>query len=259
MNYFNTIVLSDIHLGNPNAKTEELEFFLKNNKADNYILNGDIIDMWSIRRGTRWTKEHTKIMRKFLKISYKKNVIYIRGNHDDFLDDVTPMSIGNIKILKEKKFKCNQDTYLVIHGDVFDLITTKAPWLSFIGGYMYDALLWINRKYNKWREKRGLEYMSLSKIAKDKVKTAVNYISDFETQIAQLAKQKNTTGVICGHIHNPCIRNIDGITYMNSGDWVENCTALAQDEEGWKIIQIKKMKNGFSQQTIIEPIQNINP
>lgn len=250
MNYFKTIILSDIHLGNPNSKTEELEFFLKNNKADNYILNGDIIDMWSIRRGTKWTKEHTQILRKFLKISYKKNITYIRGNHDDFLDDIAPIIFGNIKILKETIISSEDKNFIVLHGDVFDLITTKAPWLSFIGGYLYDGLLWLNRKYNNWRQKRGKEYLSLSKIAKDKIKSAVNYISDFESQISKIANQKNLDGIICGHIHQPTIKKIDGITYMNSGDWVENCTALVEDEEGWKIVQIKKLSCGFHQQTI---------
>lgn len=233
-----TIILSDIHLGSINSKAKEATKFLEENHAETLILNGDIIDAWAMKRGAKWNKGHTQFFREVLKHTYKYNtrVIYIRGNHDDFLDTVVPFSFGAIEIAKEHILESGNKRFYVIHGDIFDLITTKLKWASKLGDVGYTALLWANRKYNDRRARKGLPYYSLSKVVKHKVKMAVNYVSDFEEQLSLVAKNEKCDGVICGHIHQPAIDEYHGITYMNSGDWVENCTALVEDfDNNWRI------------------------
>jgi UDP-2,3-diacylglucosamine pyrophosphatase LpxH len=238
--HYKTIVISDLHLGIKSAKAKEVVFFLKHNSCDKLIMNGDIIDGWQLRRSGKWKKKHTRFFKLVMKyISKRKTeVIYLRGNHDDFLDEILPFKFGRLSIVNQHIHTSNGKRYYVIHGDVFDSITTNMRWLAKLGDVSYTFLLWLNRHYNNYRVKRGLPYYSLSKEIKQRVKSAVSFIDDFEKQLSSMAKSKKCDGIICGHIHSPANRMIDGIHYLNSGDWVESLTALTEDYEGnWQVVE----------------------
>lgn len=238
MNY-KTIVISDVHLGTNESKAKELVRFLKKNTCEKLILNGDIIDGWQLRKSGKWKKKHTRFFRVILKMTEKQNtkIIYIRGNHDDFLDNILPFAIGNFEIVKEHIHESHGKKFWVIHGDIFDSITSNIKWLAKLGDVGYTLLLWINKIYNNYRIKRGKPYYSLSKEIKAKVKSAVSYISNFEKELVTLTNSRHYDGVICGHIHHPSIQMYDNILYLNSGDWVESLSALVEDYEGnWKIM-----------------------
>ncbi len=245
---YKTIVLSDIHLGTSGSKAREVTAFLKQYKCERLILNGDIIDGWQLKKYGTWKKKHTAFIRAVLKKIEQDNtmVYYLRGNHDDFLDQVLPMSYGkNFHICKELTIDTGQKKFYIVHGDVFDLVTSKAKWLAHIGDIGYTFLLWLNKKYNHYRIAKGKPYYSLSQRVKNSIKIAVNYVSDFEEQLAELAASKGCQGIICGHIHQPALKQINNITYLNSGDWVENMTALTEDFDGnWEIVYYA-MQNRF--------------
>ncbi|HEX2934579.1 MAG TPA: UDP-2,3-diacylglucosamine diphosphatase [Bacteroidales bacterium] len=239
-NHFKTIVVSDIHLGTTNSKAKEVVRFLKNNTCETLILNGDIIDGWQLRKGGQWKKKHTRFFRVILKMieKYNTKVIYVRGNHDDFLDHILPFEFAGISIVKDYIYESFNKRYLVIHGDIFDAITTNLKWLAKLGDTGYTFLLWLNKMYNNYRVKRGLPYYSLSQVVKQKVKSAVSYISDYEKELVAIARKKECAGVICGHIHHPAMIQYDDVLYLNSGDWVESLTALVEDYQGnWKILR----------------------
>jgi UDP-2,3-diacylglucosamine pyrophosphatase LpxH len=150
---------------------------------------------------------------------------------------VLPFAIGNLQIVKDYIYESNGKKYWVVHGDIFDSITSNMKWLAHLGDVGYTLLLWINKVYNNWRMKRGLPYYSLSKEIKAKVKSAVSYISDYEKELVSLAHSRHFNGVICGHIHQPAIQQYDDVLYLNSGDWVETLSALVEDEQGsWQIV-----------------------
>ncbi len=237
MNY-RTVIISDLHLGSTYSRAEDISRFLDAIKCDTLILNGDIIDGWALKRGNSWTQEHMRCVRKIMKKAYKTKVIWVRGNHDDFLHDFIPISLGNIQIVETfELFALNGKKYLVLHGDIFDVFVNEMKWLAKIGSVGYDLTLWLNKWYNKYRAFRGKEYFSLSKRIKNSVKSATNFIGDFENHMVSHSKSLNFDGVICGHIHKAEIRVIDGIEYMNSGDWVESNTALVEDHSGnWYLI-----------------------
>lgn len=239
-----TLVISDVHLGASASKAKELVKFLKKNTCERLIMNGDIIDGWQLKRSGKWRKRHTRFFKQIMKMIEKDQteVIYIRGNHDDFLDQVMPLRIGNLIIKRDHIIESGGKRYYITHGDLFDTITTHMKWLSMLGDMGYTLLLWINKKYNQRRAKKGLPYYSLSQEIKKKVKSAVKYISDFEESIIKVAKVKKCDGVICGHIHTPDIKMMNGVEYMNSGDWVESMSALAEDFNGrWQIIYYEEM------------------
>jgi UDP-2,3-diacylglucosamine pyrophosphatase LpxH len=237
--HFKTIVLSDVHLGTSGSKAREVVDFLKIHSCDTLILNGDIIDGWQLKKYGNWKKKHTRFLRAVMKMmeTHKTRVVYIRGNHDDFLDQIIPLQIGKrFSIQRELIYESCGRRYLVTHGDVFDSITTQMRWIAQLGDAGYTFLLWLNKIYNLWRVKRGLPYYSLSQKIKAKVKGAVAYISDYEQELIDLAASRGCTGVICGHIHQPAIREENGFMYLNSGDWVESLSALLEDYEGrWKL------------------------
>ena len=238
---YKTIVISDVHLGTTASKVKELTRFLKYNSCQRLILNGDIIDGWQLRRSGKWKKQHSRFFKVIMKMMAKndREVIYLRGNHDDFLDEIMPFSLMNFSIRKDYVLESGDKSYYIIHGDLFDSVTTNLRWLSKLGDIGYTALLAINRHYNNYRAKRGMPYYSLSQVVKAKVKSAVSYISDYETTLAEVARNKNCAGIICGHIHQPADKMIDGIHYLNSGDWVESLTALTETwDNEWKIITV---------------------
>jgi UDP-2,3-diacylglucosamine pyrophosphatase LpxH len=236
---YKTVVISDVHLGSKGSKAEEANIFLKQISCEKLILNGDIIDGWQLKKYGSWKKKHTSFMRTVLRMMEKDNtrVIYIRGNHDDFLDQVLPLVVGkNFQIRRDYILKSGSKKYYITHGDVFDAITSHMKWLAYLGDIGYNILLGINKIYNQYRLLRGLPYFSLSQAIKQKVKMAVNFISDFEEKLAELAKARGCDGIICGHIHKPDIKVFNDITYMNSGDWVESLSALVEDfDHNWSL------------------------
>lgn len=237
---YRTIVLSDVHLGAPDCQIDKVNFFLKHSHAAKIILNGDIIDGWSLGRRGGWTKKHTRFVRQILKKIDKKavEVIYLRGNHDDILDRFLPLEFGSLKITDRHIHEGIQRRYLVLHGDVFDAVTQHSRLIAIAGDIGYQALMRFNRLYNRYRSWRGLEYFSLSKAIKARTKTVVNYISRFENQIEHFTKKSGCTGFICGHIHTPGDKMIADVHYLNSGDWVESDTALVEHFDGrWEVLK----------------------
>jgi UDP-2,3-diacylglucosamine pyrophosphatase LpxH len=234
---YRTIIMSDLHLGARQSQTDKIIKFLEGNQADKLILNGDIIDGWALKGNGKWTKDCTKIFRKFMKMSEKDTkVIYIRGNHDDFLKDFIPFKLNNIRIVR-KYVHMGMDgrTYFCFHGDVLDFVIMEARWLAVIGGWSYDFIIRLNTIYNYIRKKLNLPYHSLANTIKQSVKGAINFVSDFEENAKGLTKEKGYDVAVCGHIHHPKLEN----DYMNSGDFCENSTCLVEDYNGeWKIITI---------------------
>ncbi len=230
-----TVILSDIHLGTPDAKADEVVKFLKHVRCRKLILNGDIIDGWSLKRGGRWTSRHSRVIRKFIKMSEKDGVevVYLRGNHDDILERLLPLSLGRISVVKEHvHVGANGRKYLVVHGDGFDSVSTHHQWLAVLGSIGYDFLLRINRLYNRWRLWRGKEYYSFSKAVKAKVKSAVSFVDRYEELLQGLAAHRKCDGIICGHIHTPEDKQVGAVHYLNSGDWVESMSAIIEHHDG---------------------------
>ena len=229
--------MSDLHLGARQSQTDKIISFLDNNTTEKLILNGDIIDGWALKGNGKWTKDCTKIFRKFMKMSEKNTkVIYIRGNHDDFLKDFIPFKLNNIRIVRKYIHNgIDGRKYFCFHGDVLDFVIMEARWLAVIGGWSYDIVIKFNTLYNKIRKWFNLPYHSLANTIKQSVKGAINFVSDFEDNAKGLTKQKGYDVAVCGHIHHPKIEN----DYMNSGDFCENSTCLVEDYNGeWKIITI---------------------
>ena len=234
---YRTIIMSDLHLGARQSQTDKIIKFLEENQAEKLILNGDIIDGWALKGNGKWTKDCTKIFRKFMKMSEKDTkVIYIRGNHDDFLKDFIPFKLNNIRIVRKYVHEgMDGRTYFCFHGDVLDFVIMEARWLAVIGGWSYDFIIRLNTIYNYIRKKLNLPYHSLANTIKQSVKGAINFVSDFEDNAKGLTKQKGYDVAVCGHIHHPKLEN----DYMNSGDFCENSTCLVEDYNGeWKIISI---------------------
>ncbi len=237
--HYKTIVISDVHLGTKGSKAREVTQFLRQSTCENLILNGDIIDGWQLKKYGKWKRRHTRFFSQIMKMMSEDNtkVCYLRGNHDDFLDQILPFSISNFTIQKDMVYESFGKKYYIVHGDIFDSITTNLKWIAKLGDVGYTFLLWLNRNYNYYRVKKGLPYYSLSQAVKSKVKTALKYIDDFEGQLSLLAKARKCDGVICGHIHQAAIKEIGGISYMNSGDWVESLSALVEDVNGeWSLV-----------------------
>lgn len=232
---FKTVFISDVHLGTPESKTKELVDFLKHVHCEKLFLNGDIIDGWALKRGTSWSKRHTRVIRTILKKSEKEGVevIYLRGNHDDVLERFFPIDFGSIKLRKEAIHRgIDGKDYLVIHGDGFDHIASHFRWLAKLGAFGYDSLLKVNRIYNQARKWLDKDYHSISQRVKEKVKNAVSFVAKYEEQLVVLARRKNCHGIICGHIHTPEDKTVEEIRYLNSGDWVESMSCVVEHFDG---------------------------
>lgn len=235
-NRYRSIWISDTHLGSKDCKAELLLNFLKHNSCSTLYLVGDIIDGWKIQNNKwKWKKSHSEVVRYLLKVSKKNRIVYIVGNHDEFLRPMLShgISFGKIEFAnKVDHIGTRGERYLVIHGDMFDGIGKIAPWLSYFGDKLYDFILSLNSQYNWIRHKLGFGYWSFSKVLKHKVKGAVDFIFEYEKNLVAYCRRKFYDGVICGHIHHAEIKTIEGIIYMNDGDWVESCTALVEHFDG---------------------------
>lgn len=233
---YRSIWISDVHLGTPGCKAEHLVDFLKHTECENLFLVGDIIDGWKLRSGWFWPQEHTNVVRKVLtKAKRGTQVYYVTGNHDEFLRKFVGFGlvIGNIRVVNEHIHEtADGRRLLVTHGDAFDVITRYHRWIAQVGDTAYNLTMALNHGFNRARRVLGMRYWSLSAFAKNSVKNAVNIVSKFEESVAHECRRRGLDGVVCGHIHHAEIRDIQGVQYLNSGDWVESCTALAEDFNG---------------------------
>ena len=239
---YRSIFISDVHLGTRDCKAEALNNFLKHNTCDTLYLVGDIIDAWKIQQNKwRWKQSHTNVIRRVMGHAKRgTRVIYVAGNHDEFLRPLIPLGIGFglIEVVNQTEhIGLDNKHYLVTHGDLFDGITRLAPWLAFLGDKLYDFVLDVNSRFNWIRHRMGFGYWSLSRFLKHKVKKAADFMFQFERNLVMYCRKRGYDGVICGHIHHAEIKMIDGITYMNDGDWVESMTALVENHTGsWEIV-----------------------
>jgi UDP-2,3-diacylglucosamine pyrophosphatase LpxH len=231
---FRTLFISDVHLGTRGCQAELFLNFLRDHDADTIYLVGDIVDGWRMRSSWYWPQAHNDVVQKLLRKARKgTRIVYIPGNHDEFLRDYYGTHFGGIEVIETAIHEAaDGQKFLVIHGDVFDVIVRNARWLAYFGDWAYDLAIFANRYFNWFRRKLGFPYWSLSKWAKHKVKNAVNFIGEFEQAVALEARKQNVEGVICGHIHHATIHDLYGTRYMNCGDWVESCTALAEHYDG---------------------------
>ncbi len=231
---YRTLFLSDIHLGTKACQAEHLLEFLKYYNADTIFLVGDVIDFWRIKSSPYWPQSHNDVIQKLLrKVRKGSRIIYIPGNHDEDLRAYCGQHFGGIEFkLQDMHITADGRKFLIMHGDEFDVVIRYVKWLAFLGDWAYVAALGVNTTFNKIRRQFGLPYWSLSAYLKYKVKKAVNFIGDFETTLASEARRQEADGVICGHIHHAGMRDINGITYINTGDWVESVTAAAENHDG---------------------------
>jgi UDP-2,3-diacylglucosamine pyrophosphatase LpxH len=233
-NHYRTLFLSDLHLGTRGLQAELLLDFMKHNDADTVYLVGDIVDGWRLRKGWYWPQSHNDVVQKLLRKARKgSRVIYVPGNHDEFARDYTHLNFGGVEVVPEAEHRtADGKRLLVIHGDQFDIVVRHAKWLAYLGDWAYETALRLNTHYNRLRRLLGMEYWSFSAWAKLKVKDAVNFIGDFEETLAAEASRRGVDGVICGHIHHAAIKTIGGVLYVNTGDFVESCTAIAEHPDG---------------------------
>jgi UDP-2,3-diacylglucosamine pyrophosphatase LpxH len=229
-----TVWISDLHLGTRGCQAEKLSLFLKRYECDHLYLVGDIIDGWRLRKGMYWPQSHTNVVRRILTMSKRgAKVTYVTGNHDEFLRRYSGLLLGNICLTDEvEHVTADGRRLLVVHGDQFDVITRCHRWLAFLGDHAYEFSLTLNRWFNYWRSRLGYGYWSLSAYLKHRVKKAVSYIGDFEDALTHECVKRGYQGVICGHIHHAEVREVNGVTYHNCGDWVESCTALIEHWDG---------------------------
>ncbi|MEH6681157.1 MAG: UDP-2,3-diacylglucosamine diphosphatase [Sediminicola sp.] len=232
-------VISDVHLGTYGCHADELIAYLNSIQPKKLILNGDIIDIWQFSK-RYFPPSHLKVLKKLIGMaSNGVEVHYITGNHDEMLRKFTDTSMGNFNIINKLVLELDGKKAWFFHGDVFDVSIQNAKWLAKLGGYGYDFLILLNRLVNWFNAKLGKEKYSLSKRIKNSVKSAIKYINDFERTAAELAMENGYDYVICGHIHQPkkeVYESKNGsCTYLNSGDWVENLTALEYSFKRWKI------------------------
>ena len=231
---FRTIFISDLHLGTPGCQAGPLLDFLKAHPSDNLYLVGDIVDGWQLRRKWYWPQAHNDVVQKLLKRARKGcRIVFVPGNHDEFARGFIGHQFGGIEVVEEAVHTTADGRQLwVIHGDYFDAVVQCAKWLAYVGDNLYEFTLKLNRHLNSLRARMGLPYWSLSAYLKQKVKSALNYVTDFEVAVANEARRRGHQGVVCGHIHRAEMREINGVLYCNDGDWVESRTALVEHMDG---------------------------
>ncbi|MGB0511000.1 MAG: UDP-2,3-diacylglucosamine diphosphatase [Flavobacteriales bacterium] len=232
-------VLSDLHLGMRGCRATEVLAYLRSIDPEILVLNGDIIDIWQFKK-KYFPPAHMQVVRELLgMIARQKTVYYITGNHDEMLRRFVGFETGNFKIVNKVLLELDGKTAWCFHGDVFDVTMQHSKWLAMLGGKGYDALIWLNHVINQVSLALGRGRISLSKKVKESVKGAVKFINQFEETAADIAIRNGYDYVVCGHIHQPASRTIrregGAVRYLNSGDWVENCTALEYHDGAWRI------------------------
>lgn len=245
---YRTIWISDIHLGSKGCKADQLCEFLKNNNCETLYLVGDIVDGWRLTRNWYWPQSHSNVLRRILtKAKRGTQIVYVVGNHDEFLRPWLKhgLQMGNMKVTNQATYTdVHGRTWLITHGDLFDQVTRHWRWVSVLGDQAYNLLLMSNGVIHRIRSSLGLGYWSLSKFIKAHTKQAVNFIYKFEEHLTRYARDSGAHGIICGHIHTPCIKQMNHIYYMNDGDWVESCSALVETHEGeFQLLQLDTSGN----------------
>jgi UDP-2,3-diacylglucosamine pyrophosphatase LpxH len=231
-----SIFLSDIHLGTRACQAQRLLEFLKHYDSEHLFLVGDILDFWAMgRRGVCWSSPMNTVVQKVLKRArHGTKVVFVPGNHDEALREYVDSSFGDIVLCREHvHLAADGKRYLLLHGDEFDVVTKYHRWLALLGDHSYAFLVRVNVMLSWLRRQLGIAgYWSLAGYAKRKVKTAVSFIYDFEESVVRNVKSRGLDGVVCGHIHAAAIKQIDGVTYINCGDWVDSCTAIVEHADG---------------------------
>ncbi|MFB0911567.1 MAG: UDP-2,3-diacylglucosamine diphosphatase [Flavobacterium sp.] len=253
------VVISDVHLGTFGSHAIELNRYLSSIKPKVLVLNGDIIDIWQFRK-SYFPPTHLKIIQKILSLASKgTKIYYITGNHDEMLRKFSDLNLGNIELVDKLILEMDDKKAWIFHGDVFDASVNHAKWIAKLGGLGYDYLILFNRFVNWCLKKIGKKPYSFSKKIKAGVKKAVKHISDFEETATELAIEKKYDYVICGHIHEPKIikkENKNGsVLYLNSGDWVENLTALEYNKKRWKLYRYQE-SNFIEEENLFEMEDN---
>ena len=233
---YRAIFISDLHLGTRGCRSDFLADFLRRTSSEKLYLVGDIIDGWRLRKSWYWDATHDEVLKLILrKARNGTEVTYIPGNHDEMFRTWLPMGleVGGIRLRSEAvHVTADQRRLLIMHGDEFDSVVRYAKFLALLGDWAYTAALVVNRWFNTVRRRLGYPYWSLSAWLKRQVKEAVKAIDRFEGALAGEARRRGLDGVVCGHIHHAEMRMVDGVLYMNDGDWVESCTALVEHHDG---------------------------
>ncbi len=254
-------VISDVHLGTYGCQAKSLNKYLKSIEPEILILNGDIIDIWQFNK-RYWPESHMKVIQRIFKmLANGVQVYYLTGNHDEMLRRFTEFSVGNLHVCDKLVMNLDGKKAWMFHGDVFDITMKHSKWLAKLGAVGYDTLILINGIVNWVSERMGRGKVSLSKKVKNSVKQAIKFIDDFEQTAAEIAIENGYDYVICGHIHQPAVREVksdDGRTlYLNSGDWIENLTALEYSEGKWKLYQYKEGADEVEEEEQDTQIPNI--
>lgn len=229
-----TLFISDVHLGTRGCQATALLSFLKAHEAEQIYLIGDIIDGWRLKSTWHWPQAHNDVVQKLLR-QVRKGVrlVYVPGNHDEFLRDYAGSNFGGVEILDEAiHVAADGRRILILHGDKFDEVVRNMKWLAHLGDAAYDFTIFLNRQISFVRRRMGLPYWSFSAYAKQRVKKAVAFISAFEEAVARDAARHDVQGVMCGHIHQPAIHRVGDVQYFNTGDWVESCSAIIETFDG---------------------------
>lgn len=228
------VFLSDIHLGSKDCKAGFLISFLRSIRTEYLFLVGDVVDLWSLKKQSYWPASHQAVLKELNQLSARgTQVIYIPGNHDEALRDFTGASLFRLTLVKEYEYTSKSGKrLLLIHGDEFDSIVMVGRFTNWLGDRSYGFLLWINRWGNLIRQWFGFPYLSIASYIKNHVSSANKAVDRFERAAAHEASRRGLDGIVCGHIHVPKVRQIDGVLYMNDGDWVENCTFLVEHLDG---------------------------
>ena len=231
---FRSLFISDVHLGSKSAKAEFLIDFLRHHEAETIYLVGDIVDGWRLRRSWHWPQSHNDVVQKLLRRARKgAKIVYVAGNHDEFLRMFQGVHFGGIVVCDRVIHEAaDGKRYLVIHGDQFDTVVHNMRWLAYLGDRAYDLAIVANRVISRFRRLFNMPYWSFSSWAKVKVKKAVNFIGAFQQVLSEEARRSQVDGVICGHIHHAVIEQFDDVAYVNTGDWVESCTAVVEHFDG---------------------------
>lgn len=231
---YRTIFISDLHLGSPGCKAECLLDFLRHVESEYLYLVGDVVDGWRLSKRWFWPERHNEILHSLLVRARRgTRVVYLPGNHDEALRKLIGRTLGGVRFVHDIVHKtADGRRLLVLHGDAFDGVCTDMKWLALLGSVAYDAALAVNSAVNHVRRRLGLRYWPLSAFLKAQVKAAVNFVERYEHSLAAEARRRRVTGVVCGHVHKPEMRVIEGVEYFNDGDWVESCSALVEHMDG---------------------------
>lgn len=221
------LFISDVHLGSRGCKAIELLDVLKEYEPERFYIVGDFIDGWLLKKRHYWPQEHTNIIRKILSYTRKgTKVFYVTGNHDDFLRSYGSLDLGNIAIVDE----IIEKDFWIVHGDKYDGVIMYSKWVAVMGSFGYEVVILFSEMINKIRRSLGLRPRSLSRWVKAKVKGAVSFIVSFEKTLSREAKIRGCATVICGHIHTPSDKLVEGVRYINTGDWIESCSHVVLDK-----------------------------